>query len=87
MSNKVGNPEWGGMRRESKVIKEIQDQWCRDNGYRITKRETKSGKAAPFYGGNVSKMRQTISTPRVSQGCRKESQSVELRTQKVDIHD
>jgi hypothetical protein len=41
---------WGGVRTESKVIEAIHDQWCRDNGYRITKRATKSGRAAPQYG-------------------------------------
>tara|TARA_R110000824_G_scaffold347397_1_gene534167 strand:- start:93 stop:263 length:171 start_codon:yes stop_codon:yes gene_type:complete len=41
---------WGGGREESKVIKEIHDQWCRDHGYRITKRKTPYGKASAKYG-------------------------------------
>ena len=45
-----GNPNWGGVRTESKRIEQLHDQWCRDNGYRITERATKSGKAAPQYG-------------------------------------
>jgi hypothetical protein len=53
---------WGGVREESKVIEAIHDQWCRDNGYRITKRVVHRGKAAAQYGRkcdrNVSKKRQ-----------------------------
>ena len=59
---RVGNPNWGGAREESKVIKEIHDQWCRDNGYRITERVIHRGKASAKYGHksgrNVSKKRQ-----------------------------
>ena len=29
----------GGAQEESKVIKQIQDQWCRNNGYPIIKRK------------------------------------------------
>ena len=53
---------WGGVRDESKVIEAIHDQWCRDNGYRITARVIHRGKAAAQYGHksgqNVSKKRQ-----------------------------
>ena len=47
---------WGGVREESKVIKAIQDQWCRDNGYPIKARVVKRGRK---HGRNVSKKRQT----------------------------
>ena len=33
-----GNPNWGGFREESRLIKKYADQWCRDNGYPIQKR-------------------------------------------------
>ena len=46
---------WGGVREESKVIKAIHDQWCRDNGYPIKARVVKRG---PKPGRNVSKKRQ-----------------------------
>ena len=46
---------WGGVREESRVIKEIHDQWCRDHGYPIKARVVKRG---PKRGGNVSKKRQ-----------------------------
>ena len=45
----------GGARKESEVIKEIHDQWCRDNGYRITARVVQRRRK---YGQNVSKKRQ-----------------------------
>ena len=47
---RAGNPNWGGVREESKRIEEIHDQWCTDHGYRITKREVRRGKAATQYG-------------------------------------
>ena len=50
---------WGGVREESKVIEAIHDQWCRDNGYRITKRVVQRGRK---YGRNVSKKRQNADT-------------------------
>ena len=45
-----GNPNWGGAREESKLIKKYHDQWCTDHGYRITEREVRRGKAATQYG-------------------------------------
>ena len=57
-----GNPNWGGAREESKLIKKYADQWCTDNGYRITERRPPYGKASAQYGQksvrNVSKKRQ-----------------------------
>jgi len=47
---KIKYNHWGGVINESKVIRQLHDQWCTDNGYRITKRATKSGRAAPQYG-------------------------------------
>ena len=35
---KAGNPNWGGARLESKLIKYYADQWCRDNGYPLQER-------------------------------------------------
>ena len=54
-----GNPNWGGAREESKLIKKYADQWCRDNGYRITERVVQRGRK---YGRNVSKKRQNADT-------------------------
>ena len=58
--------KWGGVRKESEVIKEIHDQWCRDNGYRIRERVVHRGKAAAQYGHksgqNMSKIRQIADT-------------------------
>tara|TARA_R100001132_G_C3203667_1_gene49842 strand:+ start:261 stop:428 length:168 start_codon:yes stop_codon:yes gene_type:complete len=34
----AGNPNWGGARQESMMIKKRADQWCRDNGYPIQER-------------------------------------------------
>ena len=52
----------GGARKESEVIKEIHDQWCRDNGYRIRERKVPYGRASSRYGHksgqNVAKKRQ-----------------------------
>jgi len=36
---------WGGPRKRSKMIKKIQDKWCRDNGYPVIER-----KRYPHYG-------------------------------------
>ena len=36
---KAGNPNWGGARLESKLIQKYADQWCRDNGYPIQRRQ------------------------------------------------
>ena len=61
-----GNPNWGGAREESQLIKKYADQWCTDNGYRITERVVRRGKAASQYGQkcvrNVSKKRQNADT-------------------------
>ena len=35
---KAGNPNWGGARLESKLIKYYADQWCKDNGYPLQER-------------------------------------------------
>ena len=60
---RAGNPNWGGMREESKRIEEIHDQWCTDHGYRIRDRVIHRGKAAAQYGHksgqNVAKKRQS----------------------------
>jgi hypothetical protein len=50
-----GNPNWGGAREESQLIKKYHDQWCRDNGYRIRE---KVGQYGHRCGRNVSKKRQ-----------------------------
>ena len=39
-----GYPNWGGAREESQLIKKYADQWCTDNGYRITDHELRSWK-------------------------------------------
>ena len=36
---KAGNPNWGGARLESTLIEKYADQWCRDNGYPIQRRQ------------------------------------------------
>ena len=36
-NKKRGNPNWGGLRLDSKLIQKYADQWCRDNGYPIKK--------------------------------------------------
>ena len=41
-NKKRGNPNWGGSRFESKLIKKYSDQWCRDNGYPIKKKYKKT---------------------------------------------
>ena len=57
-----GNPNWGGAREESQLIKKYADQWCTDNGYRITERVVQRGRK---YGRNVSKKRQNADTQSV----------------------
>jgi hypothetical protein len=57
-----GNPNWGGAREESQLIKKYADQWCTDNGYRITERVIQRGRK---YGRNVSKKRQNADTQSV----------------------
>ena len=58
--------KWGGVRKESEVIKEIHDQWCTDNGYRIRERKVPYGRASARYGHksgqNVAKKRQIAGT-------------------------
>ena len=34
-----GNPNWGGARKESKLIEKYADEWCKDNGYPLIKRK------------------------------------------------
>ena len=36
---KAGNPNWGGLRLDSKLIQKYADQWCKDNGYPIQQRQ------------------------------------------------
>ena len=36
-NKKRGNPNWGGLRLDSKLIQKYADQWCKDNGYPIKK--------------------------------------------------
>ena len=58
--------KWGGVRKESEVIKEIHDQWCTDNGYRIRERVIQYGKLSARYGHksgqNVAKKRRLTAT-------------------------
>ena len=35
---------WGGVINESNVIHQLHDQWCEDNGYRITDQDYKPGR-------------------------------------------
>ena len=51
----ITKPRHGGAQEESMLIKKYADQWCRDNGYRITARVVQRGRK---YGRNVSKKRQ-----------------------------
>ena len=44
MEKKIKHTNWGGFREESKVIEQIHDQWCTDNGYPIRKRRIYKGK-------------------------------------------
>jgi hypothetical protein len=43
-----GKNNWGGPRKESKLIKKHADKWCRDNGYPINERKRTK------YGRNVA---------------------------------
>ena len=52
---KIKYNHWGGVINESKVIDQLHDQWCRDNGYRIREQ---AGQYRHKYGRNVSKKRQ-----------------------------
>ena len=36
---KIDNPNWGGARKESKLIEKHADEWCKDNGYPLLKRK------------------------------------------------
>ena len=38
----VGNPNWRRDATEVKLINKFHDQWCKDNGYPVRKRETKT---------------------------------------------
>jgi len=42
IKREVGNPNWRRDATEVKLIKKIHDQWCKDNGYPVRKRETKT---------------------------------------------
>ena len=46
---KVGNPNWGGARLESKLIQKYADQWWRDNGYPIQRRQYLIKKKVDIY--------------------------------------
>ncbi len=41
-NKKRGNPNWVGLRLDSKLIQKYADQWCRDNGYPIKKKAEKN---------------------------------------------
>ena len=45
-SKKIVN--WGGARKESKLIQKYADQWCKDNGYPLLKRRY-------IYKGNIKR--------------------------------
>ena len=51
---KIRYNHWGGVINESKVIDQLNDQWCKDNGYLIKARVVKRG---PKPGRNGSKKR------------------------------
>ena len=53
-----GDPNWGGAREESRLIKKYADQWGRDNGYRIRERRPPYGKASKHYGKIEAEKRQ-----------------------------
>ena len=38
----VGNPNWRRDATEVKLINKFHDQWCKDIGYPVRKRETKT---------------------------------------------
>ena len=38
----VGNPNWRRDATEVKLINKFHDQWCKDNGYPVRKRERKT---------------------------------------------
>ena len=38
----VGNPNWNKDATEVELIKKIHNQWCKDNGYPVRKRERKT---------------------------------------------
>jgi len=38
----VGNPNWKKDATEVELIKKIHNQWCKDNGYSVRKRERKT---------------------------------------------
>jgi hypothetical protein len=46
---KARNPNWGGARLESKLIQKYADQWCRDNGYPIQRRQYLIKKKVDIY--------------------------------------
>ena len=52
---KIRYNHWGGVINESNVIHQLHDQWCKDNGYRITDQVYKPGRKCVQ---NVSKKRQ-----------------------------
>jgi len=53
---KIKYNHWGGVINESKVIRQLHDQWCTDNGYRITDQGT--SKHYVRNKANMSKVRQ-----------------------------
>ena len=52
---KIRYNHWGGVINESNVIHQLHDQWCKDNGYRITDQDYKPGRKCVQ---NMSKKRQ-----------------------------
>ena len=60
---KIKYNHWGGVINESNVIHQLHDQWCKDNGYRITDQVNKPGRKC---GRNVSKMCSKLPIGKVS---------------------
>ena len=56
-----GNPNWGGAREESQLIRKYSDKWCRDHGYPIQRRKWVN-KGRPKSVQNVSKKRQATNS-------------------------
>mgnify|MGYP003153524047 CR=1 FL=1 len=75
---KIRYNHWGGVIDESNVIHKLHDQWCKDNGYRITDQVYKPGRKC---GRNVFEIRQkadTLGVGNTSGECR---ESVAFNTQ------
>jgi hypothetical protein len=55
IKRRAGNPTWIRNPEEAELVRQIHDQWCKENGYRITGHVPRAKRGI---SSNVSEIRQ-----------------------------